>query len=428
MEIFETLESNVRSYCRSFPMVLHSAQFHQVVDEHGRHYIDFFSAAGSLNYGHNPECAVSAVVDYLKSNGIVSTLDMYSTAKRDFLTSFNDVILVPRKLDYRIQFTGPTGANAVEAALKIARMKTKRSNVIAFTNAYHGLSLGALSLTGNREKRDAAGIALGGVTRFPFEGYMPGVDTLGLLEKMLDDPSSGVDLPAAIIFESIQAEGGLNTASIQWMQRLNRIARERGILLIADEIQTGCGRSGRFFSFEEAGIVPDIVTLSKSLGGIGLPIAVVLMKPELDIWKPGQHNGTFRGNNLAFVAARAVIETYWKSADFVRGLTTKVNLLDELLIKIRVALPKTFSFELAGRGLLRGLRFDNPETAALVQAEALRNGLIVETCGPRDEVVKLLPCITIEEEALKQGLAILEAALKSVQHQSSVREISAPVS
>lgn len=427
MEIFETLESNVRSYCRLFPMVLHSAQSHQIVDEHGKHYIDFFSAAGSLNYGHNPECAVSAIVDYLKSNGIVSTLDMYSTAKRDFLKSFNDVILAPRSLDYRIQFTGPTGANAVEAALKIARMKTKRSNVIAFTNAYHGLSLGALALTGNREKRDAAGIALPGVTRMPFEGYMPGIDTLGLLEKMLGDPSSGVDLPAAIIFESIQAEGGLNTASIQWMQRLSRIAREHSILLIADEIQTGCGRSGQFFSFEESGIVPDIVTLSKSLGGIGLPIAVVLMKPELDIWKPGQHNGTFRGNNLAFVAAKAVIETYWKDIDFVKGLATKVNFLGDILIKIRTASPKTVPFELAGRGLLRGLRFNNPETAALVQAEALRNGLIVETCGPRDEVIKLLPCITIEENALYQGLSILEAALNSVQHQLSAQEVSAPV-
>jgi diaminobutyrate-2-oxoglutarate transaminase len=287
-EIVHRLESEVRSYCRSFPVVFQRAQGAELFDERGRSYLDFFAGAGTLNYGHNDPTLKERLIEYIAGSGITHGLDMTTSAKCRFLELFEARILKPRKLDYKVMFPGPTGANAVEASLKLARKVTGRSNVISFTNAFHGMTLGALAATGNGEKRAGAGVALSGVTRMPFDGYLgPTVDTLDYLEKALDDPSSGVDAPAALIVETIQAEGGVNVGSIPWLRRLERIARSCGALLIVDDIQVGCGRTGPFFSFERAGLKPDIVCLSKSLSGYGLPLAVVLMRPELDVWKPG---------------------------------------------------------------------------------------------------------------------------------------------
>ncbi|QGZ64589.1 diaminobutyrate--2-oxoglutarate transaminase [Paraburkholderia acidisoli] len=410
MNIFEKIESGVRSYCRSLPVVLARGRGYHVFDEEGKSYIDFFSAAGSLNYGHNPPEAVAAVSNYLADDGIVTTLDLYSTAKREFLAAFEQSILRPRGLDYVVQFTGPTGANAVEAALKVARLKTGRSNVVAFTNGYHGVSLGALAATGNRGKRDGAGQTLNNVARIPFEGYVDGIDGLDLLERMLEDPSSGLDCPAAVIFEAIQAEGGINVASTGWLQRLERIARAHEILLIADEIQTGCGRTGTFFSFEPSGIVPDIVTVSKSIGGMGMPMALVLMARNVDVWGAGQHNGTFRGNNLAFVAARAMIDKHWRDRRFADALALKIELFDDLLIAVASKHAK-HGCEARGRGMMRGLKFDDPEFATRVQAVALSLGLLIETCGPKDEVVKLLPPLIIDDAGIARGMAMLDKAI-----------------
>ncbi|MFM0288761.1 diaminobutyrate--2-oxoglutarate transaminase [Paraburkholderia megapolitana] len=410
MNIFEKMESGVRSYCRSLPIVLSRGRGYHVFDEQGNSYIDFFSAAGSLNYGHNPPEAVAAVSDYLASDGIVTTLDMYSVAKREFLAAFELSILKPRGLDYVVQFTGPTGANAVEAALKVARLKTGRSNVVAFTNGYHGVSLGALAATGNNSKRQGAGQALNNVTRMPFEGYVDGIDSLDLLERMLDDPSSGLDHPAAIIFETVQAEGGINVASMDWLRRLERIARAHDILLIADEIQTGCGRTGTFFSFEPSGITPDIVTVSKSIGGMGMPMALALIARHVDVWSAGQHNGTFRGNNLAFVAARAMIDKYWRDSRFADGLKLKIDLLDDLLVTVAAKHWKP-GCQLRGRGMMRGLKFQDPDFATRVQAAALSHGLLIETCGPKDEVVKLLPPLIIDDAGIARGVALLDKAI-----------------
>jgi diaminobutyrate-2-oxoglutarate transaminase len=311
VSIFEQYESDVRGYCRNFPTVFDTAKGAWMTDTNGRKYLDFFSGAGVLNYGHNPDRLKEALIAYLERDGITHTLDMYSDAKRRFIERFVEVILAPRKMDYKLQFPGPTGTNAVEAALKLARKVTGRERVVNFTNAFHGMTLGSLAVTGNGFKRAGAGVPLNHTHAVPFDGYMgEDVDTLDYLEALLTDDGSGLDLPAAVILETVQAEGGVNVASNAWLRRLREITRKHEVLLIVDDIQVGCGRTGSFFSFEAAGIDPDIVTLSKSLSGYGLPFALVLFKPELDQWAPGEHNGTFRGHCPAFVTATAALD-FW---------------------------------------------------------------------------------------------------------------------
>lgn len=406
--IFEQYESNVRSYCRDFPVVFEKALGARVWDEDGHEYLDFLSGAGVLNYGHNHPELRSALSAYLDSNGITHSLDLFTTAKRIFLQTFQEIILAPRNLNYRVQFTGPTGTNSVEAALKLARKVTGRTNVVAFTNAFHGMSLGSLAASATQAKRAGAGIHLGGVTRLPFDGYLGDrLDTIGLLQEFIEDPGSGIDPPAAIILESVQAEGGIHVARPEWLHGVADVARRNGCLLIIDEIQTGCGRTGTFFSFERAGIRPDLVCLSKAIGGYGMPMALVLIKPEIDAWKPGEHNGTFRGNNLAFVAGTAALRL-WQHGVLERELEKKGSLLGDRLARIsRIgdATPR-------GIGLLRGLCWKDPAIASQVARRAFSHGLIVETCGAKHDVLKLLPPVTISADELNAGLDILEGAVK----------------
>ncbi len=410
---FDRLESGVRSYCRSVPAVFERAQGAEMVDRHGRRYLDFLCGAGSLNYGHNHPRLREALIEYVAGDGITHSLDLHTAAKGRFLESFSRRVLEPRRLDYLTQFPGPTGANAVEAAIKLARKVTGREGIVAFTNAFHGVTLGALSLTGNQHHRGAAGVSMPGVLRAPFDGYLgTGVDTLDYLERALDDPSSGFGHPAAVIVETLQGEGGLNVAGNDWLRRLERICRERRIILIVDDIQAGCGRTGTFFSFEPSGIRPDIVVLSKSLSGFGLPLAVVLLSPELDCWKPGEHNGTFRGNNHAFVTATAALETFWQDGAFANDVRRKSGVLRARLGRIAslVDLP----LELRGRGFMTGLACADGETAAATCRAAYRRGLVVETSGARDEVVKCFPPLTITDEELDRGLSILADSFEEV--------------
>jgi diaminobutyrate-2-oxoglutarate transaminase len=223
-DVFAAHESQVRSYCRSFPNVLTTAVGSFVYDREGRQYIDFLAGAGTLNYGHNDPDMKAALMAYIAGDGIAHGLDLHTSAKGDFLAAFHDVILEPRRMDYKVQFTGPTGTNAVEAALKLARKVTGRTNVIAFTHAFHGVSIGALATTGNSHHR-MSGLGLQGVTRMPYDGYYgPGIDTSELLAQMIDDSSSGVDAPAAIILECVQGEGGLNQVSPAWLRRVAALA------------------------------------------------------------------------------------------------------------------------------------------------------------------------------------------------------------
>ncbi len=412
LEIFDRLESEVRGYIRSFPVEFDVARGSTLVTADGHEYLDFFAGAGVLNYGHNNPIFTQALIEYLQRDGIIHGLDMATSAKKAFLAAFEERILKPRGLTYKIQFTGPTGANAVEAALKVARQATGRSNVVAFTNGFHGLSLGALAATSNKKYRDAAGTSLGDVTRLPYDGYLgENIDTLDLLEKMLDDTGSGLDLPAAVILEAVQGEGGINVAGFEWLQRLREITSSRGILLILDDIQAGVGRTGSFFSFEPAGIVPDIVTVSKSISASGLPMSLVLMKPEVDVWEPGAHTGTFRGNNLAFITARAALDAYWADTAFMDEVARKSALLRGELEKIAAANPEV-GFVVRGRGLMYGIAStSHPDLAGAVSAAAFERGLVIETSGARDEVLKFLPALTVTDEELLRGLDIVRESL-----------------
>jgi diaminobutyrate-2-oxoglutarate transaminase len=414
LDIFSDIESEVRGYVRSFPVIFERAIGSTMIDQDGAEYTDFFSGAGALSYGHNNPVMKKSLLAYIENDSISHSLDMATVAKKAFLEAFNNIILKPRGLDYKLQFTGPTGTNAVEAALKIARLSTGRSTVVAFTRAFHGVSGGSLAATANQHFRQAAGYSLENVVFVPFEGYVPGLDTLAYLEQMLSDQSSGLELPAAVIVETIQAEGGINVASPEWLRGLSALCARHGIVLIADDIQVGTGRTGEFFSFEDSGIVPDIVTLSKSLSGYGLPMSLVLMKRELDIWKPGAHSGTFRGNNMAFVCATVALETYWKDD----ALTTDVH-RKEVLVKDRLrALAEQYpqaQFDVRGRGFIFGLASTAmPELAQAIAAEAFTRGLVVETSGPSNEVLKLLPALIIGDDTLVRGLDIIAASVEAV--------------
>jgi len=404
MDTFAKLESEVRSYCRSFPTVFTRANGSTMWNEEGRSYVDFFAGAGALNYGHNHPDLKRALLRYVADDGITHSLDMATGAKRRFLETFQSAVLAPRGYDYKVMFPGPTGTNAVEAALKLARKVTGRTNVVAFSNGFHGMTLGSLALTGNGTKRGGAGVPLAHTTHMPFCGYLGrGVDTLAALEEFLSDHSSGVDSPAAFVVETVQAEGGVNVASAAWMRGLAALARRFGALLVVDDIQVGCGRTGPFFSFEQFDIEPDVVCLSKSLSGYGIPFAVTLMKPELDRFEPGEHNGTFRGHNLAFVTATAALERFWRSDELSRKVQRDAKHVREAL----TAIAAECGGVVRGRGMIQGVELPDPESAGAISRAAFERGLIIETAGPRDEVVKLLPPLTIEREELDRGLEIL---------------------
>lgn len=412
--IFERRESKVRSYARNFPKKFVKAQGATLTDDEGNEYIDFLMGCSSLNYGHNHPVLKEALTDYIAGDGLTHSLDMETDAKESFLEAFEEIILKPRNLDYVVQFPGPTGANAVEAAIKIARKVTGRTNVIAFTNGFHGCTLGALALTGNKHHRGGAGIPLSGVTRMPYDGYHSAdIDTAQMLEQTLDDPSSGVDAPAAIIVEVVQGEGGLNAATPRWLREIQRIARKNGALFIVDDIQAGIGRTGTFFSFEQAGLRPDIVTLAKSVSGYGLPMALTLIQRELDIWKPGEHNGTFRGNCHAFVTARAALETFWQDREFIQGVGERASLLRRHLLEIMDAHRDEIT-AVKGRGMMLGIDVGSGEVSSEIVKECFKNGLVIETSGPNDEIVKCLTPLNIETEELEKGLGILRRAVDKV--------------
>jgi len=377
----------------------------------GSEYIDFFAGAGAVNYGHNNGHVVDSIMRYMRGDGIMHSLDFHTRAKQEFIQKFVDVILKPRHLRHKMQFTGPTGTNAVEAALKLARKVTGRTQVVAFTNAFHGVSLGALAATANKSKRKAGYVPLHYITRMPYDGFLgDGINTAEIVEGMYRTAGAGLEVPAAFILETVQGEGGLNVASSGWLSRIGKLANDLGALLIVDEVQTGCGRTGKFFGFEEMGIEPDIICLSKSLGGIGLPIAVNLIKEGLDQWQPGEHNGTFRGNNLAFVAGSAALD-YWDSASpFPEELSLKEEWITEEL-KATAALFSENAVEVRGKGMLQGLAFKSPQLASDVSRLGFDEGVIAETCGPDNEVLKIMPALTIDQATLQEGFRRLRKGI-----------------
>ncbi|WP_193173802.1 diaminobutyrate--2-oxoglutarate transaminase [Nisaea nitritireducens] len=407
-DIFEVAESQVRSYCRGFPAIFTKAVGHELITEDGRRVVDLLMGCGALNYGHNNPIMKNAVMDYLRDDGIVQAMDLHTGAKDDFLRRFKRIVLDRSGFRHRVMFTGPTGTNAVEAALKLARKVTGRSTVVAFTGGFHGMTLGALSATSNRNSRAASAHLMSNVVRVPYDGYVSG-DGLEFLERSLDDPSSGIDAPACILVETIQGEGGLRAASCAWLRRVRTIADRCGALLIVDDIQAGCGRTGTFFSFESFDVRPDLICLSKSISGIGLPMALLLIEPEFDIWQVGEHNGTFRGNNLAFVSASAALQ-YWEDDRFRNEVSGKIEILDARLQAMAERFPGHIE-EIRGRGFMRGLVLRGPGTAEAVSRDLFARNVMAETCGAGDQVLKLLPALTIPTDALHIALDTIEEVI-----------------
>jgi len=414
MAVIEQHESDVRSYVRSFPVVFNKASGVWLEDTNGRRYLDFFAGASVLNYGHNNPIMKQALLEYIESDGITHSLDMASTARAEFLDAFHRLILKPRNLDYKVQFPGPAGNNAVEAALKIVRKVKGREKIMSFTNAFHGMTLGALSITGNAFKRQGAGLPLTHSDSMPFCDYFgPEQNTMDYIDRMLEDSGSGMDLPAAAVVETVQAEGGVKVANDAWLRSLAEVCRKYDILLIVDDIQTGNGRCGSFFSFESAGIVPDVVTVSKSISGYGMPMALTLLRPELDVWEPGEHNGTFRGNNLAFVTATRTLETYWADDRFQHDITRRAAMIEESLMNTVTRYPEARGCP-RGRGMMQAIEFADKDFAGAVSRKAFTKGLIIETAGPDDEVLKLLPPLVISDADLRLGLSIIEESIAEV--------------
>ena len=414
-EVFEKYESNVRSYCRKWPVVMKSAKGSYYTDVDGKKYIDFFDGAGALNYGHNPDFIKERILEYIESDGITHSLDMFADSKEKFISYFEENYLIPKGLEYKIMFTGPTGTNSVEAALKLARKVTGRSEVWAFMGAFHGMSLGALSLTTERYARGGAGVKLTDVTHIPTPDYIDGFDTIKYMRTILDDDHSGIEKPAAIIIETVQAEGGINVFSVDFLKDLRKLCDDYDIILIVDDVQVGCSRTGTFFSFERAGIVPDMVCLSKSIGGYGLPFALTLVKEEYDKFGPGEHNGTFRGSQISIVAAKAGLELN-KLEKVDEKVKEKEQIVKDYLEKeIKPLLDENETYR--GIGLIWGICFKDGKLSRAVLDKCFEKGLIIELAGRGDSVLKILPSLLIENETLLKGLNIIKESIIEVKNQ-----------
>ena len=417
LQTFERRESDVRGYSRTYPVVFDKALNARQTDENGNEYIDFFAGAGVLNFGHNNGRMQKAVVDYIQSNGVTHSLDMATVAKRSFIEKFEDVVLKPRNMPHKMQFMGPTGTNSVEAALKIARRVTGRQQIVSFSHGFHGMTLGSLACTANAYFRGAAGVPLQHVTHQAFgcetlcKGCTLGCgeESIARMRALYADTSSGVSPPAAFLVETIQAEGGVKVASAQWLQQLQKLARELGALLIVDDIQVGCGRTGTYFSFDELGIDPDIICLAKGVGGWGTPMALNLVRPEIDKhWAPGEHTGTFRGQNLSFVAGREAL-TYFENDELMLEVKRKAKVMHATM---QTLVKRHTQLELTGKGMILGLNVGSTELSKSIVNQCFKDGLIIASCGTGGRVIKLIPPLTIPDADLNEGLSILTKAVE----------------
>jgi len=406
MNILERFESVAQSYVRTAPVVFDKALGAELFDENGNRYIDFHAAGGSLSYGHNNPAVRDGLVKYLNDGRIIQTCDRTSSAKRRFVEQFVQKILQPRNFDYKMLFTDPASGTAAEVALRLARRHKNRTNIVAFTNSSHGMTEGSLAVTGKPPTRSET--ARRGNTAFmPFCGYFgESMDTIGYFRRYLEDSASGLDLPAAAIVETVQVHGGVHVASDKWLQALEQLSREFGFLLIVDETMTSGGRLGPYFSFERAGIHPDMVLVSNAIAG-GLPMSMLLLRPELDQWRPGEQAGGFQGDSLAFVAATELLaECCPPSWQF----TLSSEILADRLLGLVARFPQR-RVRARGCGMLWGLELGRPGSASVVSAWAMEQGVIVEPARTRDDVLLLLPPLTIEEAILVEGLDRLDRVL-----------------
>lgn len=414
-------ESNARTYPRGLPIAIAHARGCEVWSVEGKRYLDFFAGAGVLAVGHNHPRVVEAVRNQLDL--VVHTLDLPTPTRDRFVTDL--LGLLPSSLQgrMRVHICAPTGSDAIEASLKLCKRATGRSGVVAFSGSYHGMTAGALAVTSSTSIHQQHSL-MPHVSFAPYSycGRCPiklkpntcGTGCAALFENMLDDSHSGVPLPAAVLIEPVQGEGGTIVPRPEFMSRIATAARTHGVPLIADEIQSGIGRTGRWFAFEHFGLEPDVITVSKALGGIGLPIAAILYRAELDVWEPGTHIGTFRGHQLAMAAGSAAIQVIREEGlcenAMLRGVQLKAALSSLDLPCIR---------EVRGLGLMLGIELIDPATGALspsraraARAECFARGLLCELGGRQDATLRLLPPLAVSEAQVLEAASILESALR----------------
>lgn len=416
-------ESSARTYPRHLPIAIRRAAGSYVEDVDGRRYIDFLSGAGVLTLGHSHPELVAAARRQLGE--FVHGLDFPTPVKAEFTRRQLGMLPEPLRQEMKIHFCGPTGANATEAAIKLAKISTGRGEIISFQGGFHGSTAGAMAVTGSVGLKDRVPNQMPGVHFFPFpycqrcplglDRATCSVNCATYLERTLGDSHSGMGKPAAVLVEVVQGEGGCIPAPREFMRRLREITREHGILLIVDEVQTGCGRTGTWFAFEQYGIEPDIITASKGLSGIGLPVSILLYRKSLDTWGPGAHIGTFRGNQVAFASGVAALDVIGRER-VLDNVKAQGKLLGDLLGDLAARSP--WVGEVRGLGLMWGIELIDPDTgrsasalAGEVQAAALRNGLIVEIGGRDDCVVRLLPPLNVDAETVTRAVQVLGEAL-----------------
>lgn len=425
-------ESNARSYPRRIPLALKRAKGIHVEDVEGRRFIDCLAGAGTLALGHNHPVIVEAIQQVLADELPLHTLDLTTPVKDQFVQDLFGLLPHALAVEAKIQFCGPTGTDAVEAALKLVRTATGRSTVLSFQGAYHGMSQGALSLMGSLGPKKPLGALLGNGVQFlpyPYDYRCPfglggeqGVKVnLHYLENLLTDPEGGVPLPAAVIVEAVQGEGGMIPADVEWLRGLRRITEKAGVALIVDEIQSGFARTGKMFAFEHAGIIPDVVVLSKAIGG-SLPLAVMVYRDWLDTWAPGAHAGTFRGNQMAMATGSAVMR-YLKEHNVAEHATAMGERLCEQLRELQKNFPQMG--DVRGRGLMLGVEIVDPsgepdslghppafgKLASLIQRECLKRGLIIELGGRHGCVVRFLPPLVITAAQIDEVAHIFAQAV-----------------
>jgi diaminobutyrate-2-oxoglutarate transaminase len=406
MNTFEKHESEIRAYCRAVPTVFKSSSNAMMLDENNKEFIDFFAGAGVLNFGHNNPKMKEAVIEFIQRDGVTQSLDMFTDVKRDFINTFVKNILEPRGWENRkVQFTGPTGTNAVEAALKLARKVTGRTEIVAFNRGFHGMTLGALACTANNAFRSSSGVPLTNVIRDTFND----MDALENLRQKMFDLGSGMLPPAGFMVESVQAEGGVRVATKEWLQGIQQLAKDTGALFIIDDIQGASGRCGSYFSFDDLGVDPDIIILAKGLGGLGTPIGMLVNKPEIDkAWSPGQHTGTFRGQGISFVAGRVGLD-YFKDEEFNNETKIKGDIIRETLDILNSKYEKVKGIR--QKGMMLAIDFENAALTKEITTKCFENGLIIGACST-GEIIKFIPPLTIEEKTLREGLSRF---VKSVQ-------------
>ena len=434
-------ESSARSYPRKFPVALTKAKGSWVEDADGKRYLDFLCGAGTLALGHNDDEVNNAMIDLISSGAPLHTLDLTTPVKDRFVETIFSTLPEKLRSNAKIQFCSPSGTDATDAAIKLCKTATGKGTVMAFSGGYHGMGHGALALTGNHNAKNRVQNLMPGVQFMPYPysyrcpfglgGEAGAKAASAYFERMLKDPESGVTRPAAVILEAIQGEGGVIPAPASFLQTVRRITEELSIPLILDEIQCGMGRSGNIWAFEESGIVPDVILMSKAIGG-SQPMSVVVYNKDLDKWSAGAHAGTFRGNQLAMAAGTVVLNRI-SDQNFLDEVRRKGNVIKDAMLKLKSSV--SIIGDVRGRGLMLGVEFIDPngnkdimgnpepsgEIAAEIQRRCFEKGLIMEKGGRNGSVMRCLCALTVSDSEISTMLDIFSSAAMEIDREIAGR-------